>query len=183
MAVKTFTTEVLTSADTNTYLANSGLVYVTTTSLSGSSTTISNCFSSIYDNYLIVINNLVTGANSLNVLQFATGSTDSSSNYGRVRLYAQATVGSSTSITNSSSGWGYSTSSGASFYKIEVSQPNLARQTFTMSQGNYQDSLYPYIEQQNGLLNTTTQYTGIVFTPIGSTYTSGTATVFGYRKA
>jgi hypothetical protein len=29
MAVKTFTTETLTSADTNEYLANSGLVYVT----------------------------------------------------------------------------------------------------------------------------------------------------------
>ena len=184
MAIKTFTTgEVLTAADTNTYLSNSGLVYVTSSSLSGSSTTISNCFSSTYDNYLIVINNLVTVLGALNLIQFATGSTDISANYGRARLYAQATVGSSSSLSNTSAGWGYTTAGAASFYKIEVAQPNLARQTFTMSQGNYQDSLYPYLEQQNGLLNTTTQYTGFVLTPSGTTFTSGTATVYGYRKA
>ena len=126
---------------------------------------------------------MVTASAVLNVLQLATGSTDSSANYGRQRLYAQTTVGASSSITNTSAGFGYSTANIASFYKIEVSQPNLARQTFTMSQGNYQDGLYPLIEQQNGLLNTTTQYTGIVFTPLATTYTSGTATVYGYRKA
>ena len=54
MAVKTFTTgEVLTASDTNTYLANAGLVYITSTSVgTGGSLTVSNCFSATYNNYL-----------------------------------------------------------------------------------------------------------------------------------
>ena len=56
MAVKTFTTEVLTSADTNTYLANSGLVYVKShTITSGASVVVTDAFSSTYDNYLIIV--------------------------------------------------------------------------------------------------------------------------------
>ena len=56
MAIKTFTTgEVLTASDTNTYLNNGGLVYIsTTTATSGSSVTVSNCFSSTYDAYKII---------------------------------------------------------------------------------------------------------------------------------
>ena len=55
MAVKTFTTgEVLTASDTNTYLANAGLVYVTTATFSGSTEVqINNCFSTTYDRYRI----------------------------------------------------------------------------------------------------------------------------------
>jgi len=58
MATKTFTTgEVLTASDTNTFLANSGLVYVTSATIgSGVSTvTVSGAFSSTYDNYRIIM--------------------------------------------------------------------------------------------------------------------------------
>jgi hypothetical protein len=57
MAIKTFTTgEVLTAADTNTYLANSGLVYVASTTVGTgvSSVTVSSAFNSTYDNYKII---------------------------------------------------------------------------------------------------------------------------------
>ena len=62
MAVKTFTTEVLTSADTNTYLANSGLVYVTSGSLSTAATNFVGCFTSTYRDYCIVIDRMTTNA-------------------------------------------------------------------------------------------------------------------------
>ena len=57
MAVKTFTSSTLTASDTNTYLANAGLVYVTSvTGGTGVTTiTVSNCFSSTYDAYRIVL--------------------------------------------------------------------------------------------------------------------------------
>jgi hypothetical protein len=57
MAVKTFGTEVLTSADTNTYLANAGLVYVTSATIGSgvTSITVNNAFSATYDNYRIVV--------------------------------------------------------------------------------------------------------------------------------
>lgn len=50
MAIKTFTSgEVLTAADTNTYLANSGLVYVTSTTFSTSTAiTVDSCFDGTY---------------------------------------------------------------------------------------------------------------------------------------
>jgi hypothetical protein len=52
MAIKTFVTgTVLTAADTNEYLANSGLVYITSTSAVPlqATVTISGCFSATYD--------------------------------------------------------------------------------------------------------------------------------------
>jgi hypothetical protein len=53
MAVKTFTSATLSSADTNTYLANSGLVYIT----EGTNTanlSFNNCFSNSFLNYRVV---------------------------------------------------------------------------------------------------------------------------------
>ena len=67
MAVQTFTSgQVLTAADTNTYLANSGLVYVTsgTIGVAVSSVTVSSVFSSTYDSYKIVISGMSTSASA-----------------------------------------------------------------------------------------------------------------------
>jgi hypothetical protein len=56
MAVKTFTTgEVLTASDTNTYLANSGLVYVSSGSFSNAATADITGFTSTYKAYRVVI--------------------------------------------------------------------------------------------------------------------------------
>jgi hypothetical protein len=58
MAIKTFTTgEVLTASDTNTYLANAGLVYVKSQTIGTgvSSVIVSDCFTTDYDNYKIVV--------------------------------------------------------------------------------------------------------------------------------
>jgi hypothetical protein len=68
MAIKTFTTgEVLTASDTNTYLANSGLVYITSATLSA--TALDGIFTSDYDNYRIVISN-IDQSGSAGLLQF-----------------------------------------------------------------------------------------------------------------
>jgi hypothetical protein len=59
MAIKTFTTgEVLTASDTNTYLANSGLVVVKQQAIVGtvSSVAVTSAFSSTYENYKILVN-------------------------------------------------------------------------------------------------------------------------------
>jgi hypothetical protein len=71
MAIKTFTTgEVLTAADTNTYLANSGLVYITqATGTAISSLSFNSCFSSTYLNYRVVGN--VTASASANRFGYA----------------------------------------------------------------------------------------------------------------
>lgn len=58
MAIKTFTAgTVLTASDTNTYLTNAGLVYITQAVAGGAATSLSinNCFTTTYENYRITI--------------------------------------------------------------------------------------------------------------------------------
>lgn len=66
MAVKTFTTgEVLTAADTNTYLNNGGLVYIASGSPAANATiNIDNVFTSTYRNYRIVMRMVGSGSNA-----------------------------------------------------------------------------------------------------------------------
>ena len=78
MAIKTFTTgEVLTAADTNTYLANSGLVYITTATASGTASTLNvvGCFSSAFTNYKISFTGTSTASNSDIYIRMLNGST------------------------------------------------------------------------------------------------------------
>jgi hypothetical protein len=185
MTVSTATTsgQILTSAYLNNNI-NSGLTYISTTALSGSSVSIAGCFSSTYDQYLVVLNNVTTTASCTHLIQFATGTTDAGANYGRQRLAVQAASVSSTgSVSQTSGTWGQTTAGNGSFYKMEISQPNLARRTFVNTQGVYYDSSFAYLEIQNVALDTSTQYTGMVLTPSGTSYTAGTVTIYGYRKA
>jgi hypothetical protein len=78
MAIKTFTTgEVLTSADTNTYLANSGLVYITTATASNTATTLNvvGCFSSAFTNYRLSFTGTSSAAASDIYIRMLNGST------------------------------------------------------------------------------------------------------------
>ena len=73
MAVKTFTAgETATAADTNTYLANSGLVYIKEQTIGNGvgSVTVSNAFSATYDNYVININ-VTTSSASVGALKLS----------------------------------------------------------------------------------------------------------------
>ena len=66
MPIKSFVSgEILTASDTNAYLNNGGLVYITgqTIGTAVSSVTVSNCFSSTYDNYRIVVTGGVASTN------------------------------------------------------------------------------------------------------------------------
>ena len=78
MAIKTFTTgEVLTASDTNTYLANAGLDYITAGTASAQNRlNIASCFSATYAAYRVVVTNLThTTANNL-IMRFSASGTD-----------------------------------------------------------------------------------------------------------
>ena len=104
MAIKTFTSgSILTAADTNTYLTNSGLVYIAQGELTSStaSLTFNDVFSSTYDNYRIVIDRYrpVTALSSLSMRLRASGADIAANyNYSQIGLYQDG------SSTNSSSG-------------------------------------------------------------------------------
>lgn len=188
MAVKTFTTgEVLTASDTNTYLANAGLVYVTSTTVGSavSSVTVSNVFSSTYDNYRLILSDATVSIGGSIGLQLnnATGSTYYMG--GIYMTFANTTVNGYGPAANTrwNDVWAAETvqSTGA----LDLFSPNKAKPTtgtcMSVKAGSGGATLAHY--SLNMLENTTSQHTGFTLYPVSGTMTGGTITVYGYRKA
>jgi hypothetical protein len=84
MAIKTFTTgEILTAADTNTYLNNGGLVYVSSGSFSNSTSVDITGFTTLYKQFRVVISaGRNSGSGTANILAtYRSSSTGLTSNY------------------------------------------------------------------------------------------------------
>ena len=185
MAVKTFTTEVLTSADTNTYLANSGLVYVTSATVGTgvSSVTVSSAFSSTYDSYKIVISGMSTSVSapiirvqlsgittgvyySSMVYQLATSSTVNGYNENVVTYFAAAIGGSNN-------------------HRSEIDLFGINGSTGKM--GNVKFSNFDVSASYGGntyiVSTSSATATGFVVSSSSGTLSNGTITVYGYRKA
>jgi hypothetical protein len=190
MAIKTFTTgEVLTASDTNTYLANSGLVYVNSTTLSGASTNLASCFNATYDNYRVVIGNLDLSSTTTRPLsiQFSNGGTPVATGY---EWWAQFvyTGGGGVEGNASATSWqitqfsGDTTPSGSLW--IEIGNPfNASYTTGTNQAFAYQSGAGGYVNRiGGGVLKNNTSYSGLTVLTSGDSL-SGTITVYGYRKA
>jgi hypothetical protein len=179
MAVKTFTSgETLTAADTNTYLANSGLVYVTSATIgtSVSSVAVANAFNSTFDNYKIVASG-GTGNTAQAIAMILTGST---ANYYQFLSYVNyATAGQTLASVNNGANWSYvgETSTNSTVINIDVINPNLAK--YTYFNGSYTGTVAGTIGGYHGVA---TAYTGFTLSVAGN-MTGGTITVYGYRKA
>lgn len=185
MSVKVFSTgEVLTASDTNTYLANSGLVYVTSATVGSgvSSVTVSSAFNSTYDNYKIIISSGV-GSTAGALLNMTLGSTATGYYWGGyVAIWSgtpalQILSGSNTASwsrvaianTNSLNG------------EIELFCPNLAKRTIYNAR-YVQNNVDGNAVGTGGFLDDATQYTAFTLTAASGTITGGTITVYGYRK-
>jgi hypothetical protein len=182
MAIKTFTTgEVLTSADTNTYLANSGLVYINQFTLSGLTTNLTNIFSSTYDNYRLVVSGIITGSAIVDKFQMLNGSTPATgANY---NYYRWTTSGAAESNTGQTSGFAMTTGTTAQSWIIEVFNPAIATKTNVNASGQYganADIAYP--ELICSVHTLATAYDGMSLVATGTTFTAGKVTVYGYRK-
>jgi hypothetical protein len=120
MAIKTFTSgSVLTASDTNTFLANAGLVYIAQGELTSGTAalTFNDVFSSTFDNYRIVIDRFrpVNASVSLNLRLRVSGSDiPTDYNYSASGLYQDG------SSTNISSGAGTVTSIETIFNSLNV---------------------------------------------------------------
>lgn len=181
MAVKTWTSERVTSADINTYLTNGGLVYVKqqTIGTAVSTVSVSDAFSSSFDNYLI----LITGGTGSGAVQtrLQLGSTTT----GYYNAGAFCTYGGSLAASNLSNGasWLMSTcSSIGNFAEVFLSAPFLATRT------GYRSSYISAITGDGGtvltgFLDNTTSYTSFTVFPASGTFTGGTIRVYGYRQA
>lgn len=191
MAVKTFTAgAVLTASDTNTYLANAGLVYITSTAAgtAASSLVISNAFSATYDSYRIVISNLTMSSTAAGTIIYAKmhdGTNPASTNYNwaYIRLDIAGGVSAVSSGALQTDGVIVGRGTGDKFgTAFDVVNPNLATHTLFpfLSALNVSTG---YIYTGGGMHQTSTAYTGIQFAPSTGTITGGVFAVYGYRKA
>jgi len=184
MSVKTFTSEILTSSDTNTYLANSGLVYVTSATIGSavSSVTVSSAFSATYDAYRVVVVG-GTGSVTTGVAVGMAGGPATGYYYGLVYATYASTVVSANVNTNNGANWqfvGGITAGQASSFVFDIYNPFLSLYT-TIHNGSYAGGATA--GTGNGYLAAATSFTGFVIAPQSGTLTGGTITVYGYRKA
>ena len=180
MAIKTFTTgEVLTASDTNTYLANSGLVYVTqvTVGTAVSTVSVSSCFNSTYDSYEIVYTNGVSSVTEVLYLQLSgiTGT-----NYYSAGAQNTSGSGAYNGIGSTSTRWQIGTCTTTSHgLTMTVHNPFVARNTYYRS-----DFASDYTSGwAGGVCNNPVSTTGFTLIIGSGTLTGGTITVYGYRKA
>jgi hypothetical protein len=185
MAIKTFTTgEVLTASDTNTYLANSGLVYVGTTTLT-TNTQIDNCFTSAFTNYRIVVNvDTHSGGASNMGAQLSTGGTPYTiaANYyysGNEQPYAG---GAFTTYSNNgvNAFWvvGRLNGNDAGVFVFDVLNPQVAQKKFF--QNNYTDLAIS--GHSGGCINVTNAFDGIKIYHLSGQTVGGSVRIYGYRQ-
>ena len=192
MAIKTFTTgEVLTAADTNTYLANSGLVYIKEANPSAATAiSIDNCFSATYNAYRIVwVPTAYSSASACQTcMRLRVGGTDNAnSNYLRSRWYygaggASGTDGGSATATEFALA---ETTIPFHPMSIDIYSPFQSVKTSVGSKAvAYQAASGGVLFgiESVGITTVTTSYDGFTLFPTNGTFT-GKLLVYGYRQA
>jgi hypothetical protein len=173
----------------NTYLTNSGLVYVTGASFSAaSSVSVNNCFTSTYDNYRLMINITGNSVSSTNRIRFRASGTDTTTNYylGGLISYTGSAITSAATSSGSASSFYFQVADTTYFPNhpacIEIMQPFLSYRTMWSLHAMYSVNPNPYALWVNGCMNNTTSYDGFTIFPDSGTI-SGTYRVYGYRQA
>jgi hypothetical protein len=189
MAIKTFTTgEVLTAADTNTYLANSGLVYITSGTLSSTAVNFAGCFTSAYTNYRIVIDSIAWNASGDLYYQMLSGTTPATAGDYYWAMRGLKATGTAFDSSASAQAQGYlgSTNIGANNLVVgscswDIYGPQLAQRTLLTGQAIGVSTDFFGLSGMNSH-NLTNAYTGIRLLTTSATTFTGNVTIYGYRK-
>lgn len=192
MAVKTFTTgEVLTASDTNTYLNNGGLVYITeATATSGTTLSVNNCFTSTYVGYVLYMTGAPTASAYGCDLRMRASGTDTSTGY----YYGMTGVdiSSGTAVANRGNNasvfatYMVAGTAGRASAVLQIINPQVAQYTNFMCQATDSRGGSGYGGQSTtGQLLNTTQYDGfsLVWGAGGGTIGYLNVKVYGYRQA
>ena len=185
MAVKTFTTgEVLTASDTNTYLANSGLVYVAGGALSTNITPFAGCFTSTYRNYVVKLDNVkVSGAANF-WFQYLNGSTPKTTNY-YWDYMGYTTVGTTlNTYTNGGASTGYTgmdmLAGVPGSCTLDIFDPAVSVQTVAISTSYFYKTNWTYRTGASHQDDVTT-FDGIRFLTDSAVTMTGNVAIYGYR--
>jgi len=188
MAIKSFTSgQILTAADTNAYLTNAGLVYVTTATPTAATTVgINGCFTSTYTNYRVIVTPIsATGATDIDIRLRVGGVAVAAANYYMTNIFSGAGVITSTSENGRTSFRGMNLgAAGNGPYNslaFDIFGPAAIQETRYQMQSGGWNGTNILNRSAIGFHALATAYDGIEF--IGSSAITATITVFGYRKA
>jgi hypothetical protein len=190
MAEQTFTSgQILTAAQMTTLQANTGLNYISSTSIPGGASTqnVAGCFTSTYDAYRIVISNLVTSDSAYTNLitcKLSLAGTPSSASYIFGIVQVDMTVGTVSGFKSlvATTGMPIAQGTGSKIgVAFDVINPAIA--TFTaFPHVGFTGSTSGYANTGSGQHIASTAYDGFQIVAASGTLTSGTIAVFGYRK-
>lgn len=183
MAIKTFTTgEVLTASDTNTFLANAGLVYVAKKSFTSGTWDCTSIFNNTYDDYLLVgsCSSAPAGAQIVET-RLMNGSTPTSGGTSYFFYELGHTWGGAADATagNGAAYWFGFRSTNYWIGTMNIQAPAVASK-YTSFQTSAVDDAQSVTSR--GVHKVAAAYDGIQF-KIGSGSMTGDITVYGYRKA
>jgi hypothetical protein len=179
MAIKTFSDgNSLPASDINTYLTNSGLVYVKsqTVGTGVSTVTVSNAFSADCDNYKIIYAGGV--GNTPQAIQMRLGA--SVTGYYAGLMYVTYSTGLVTSSANNNAVlWTFigESSNNMCCVEADIHSPFLAK--FSTVFSSYRGTVAGTVSGYHGVAASYTDFSLIV----AGNMTGGTITVYGYRKA
>ena len=182
MAVKTFTSgEVLTASDTNTYLANSGLVFVKNQVVGSalSSVTVSDTFNADFNVYKVVYYAGSCTSNAALRMQLGSATTGYYISGLFVQFGTTSVVGINVSNGSLWTNVGRA-SSNSNNMTVEIFDPYRARRTAITTHSSDNITSGYYISQ-SGFLDDATSYTSFTISPASGTISGGVIAVYGYR--
>ena len=180
MAIKTFSDGVaLPASDINSFLTNSGLVYVKSQTVGAGvpSVTVTGAFSSIYDAYRICLYGVSCSAITPQ-LRFAFGA-GAANHYGT--FFYDNYIGTNAYVRSNAGNYltvGIGDGAKSTQTEFDVFAPNLAQRTnLTGTFGGAYSGWF------GGVDISSTVFTDFTFSLSSGTYSDGTIVVYGYRKA
>ena len=190
MAIKTFTAgEVLTAADTNTYLANSGLTFITSGSLSGTAPQFVGCFTSTYTNYRVILEQGTLSAAGDFCFQFLKSTTAQTTTNYQFAYSRLVTSGGSanTADTQPVGRWGMGANGTTNLMTMaaDVIYPQVAASAaYVIASGTSLLGGPVYLSSDGMCVYAVNDsFDGIQFMGSGGQTITGFATIYGYRKA
>lgn len=165
-----------------------GLWKITSVNLSLTSVVVSNCFSSNYDNYRLVIDGIGSNPDGALLIQMTSGGSAPSQGWQWAYrgLYAN---GSSADVSLGSSTYAETgaytgvANSPIGSVSMDIFNPNRPQRTFVLSNAISYAGVNFFIRNGGGACDTTAVYDGFrLYFNSGATFTHGKVTVYGYRK-
>jgi hypothetical protein len=156
--------------------ASSGLTFISSTNLSGSSTTISGCFSATYECYFVTMSNMLVGSGSVS-LQMRLGS-------GTNHTYNNQVI----NAPGDAIGTGYSGTNQNTIQIANVSTTNMQNSVFWINSPYLSINTQVFGETSHSTIFTCTQaneqsatsFTSLTYSISASTFSSGVVKVYGY---